>query len=68
MDIRIKGTWYSPDKRRSLKINDTAMASYYTVKENNKVSKQTQEVKVGKEGFGQFLDELVRNNWRHSTR
>ena len=65
MDIRIKGTWYSPDKRRSLKITDTALGSYYNVKEYTKVSKQT---KVGKEGFDQFLEELVRNNWRHSTR
>lgn len=67
MDNRIKGTWHSPDNQKSIKIVPS-MGSYHNVKEYNKQTKHTQEVKVGKEGFDQFLDDLVRNNWRHTAR
>ena len=52
-----KGTWFSPDKRKSVKIIDTLGATY-TLKMYNKSTKITQELQVGKEGFNQFIDEL----------
>ena len=56
MDNITRGTWHSPDRQKSIKIKDT-YGSYYNVMEYNKQTKNTQEVKVGKEGFNQFLNE-----------
>ena len=67
MENITRGTWYSPDRLRSIKINNT-YGSYYNVLEYNKKSKNTQELKVGKEGFDQFITELVQNKWTHSPR
>jgi hypothetical protein len=67
MDNRIKGTWHSPDNQKSIKIVPS-INSYYNVKEYDKKTKHTQELKVGKEGFDQFLDDLVRMKWRQTAR
>lgn len=67
MDNITRGTWHSPDKVKSIKIKST-YGSYYNVLEYNKKSKLTQELKVGKEGFNQFIDELVRNKWTRTAR
>lgn len=67
MDNITRGTWHSPDKVKSIKIKPT-YGSYYNVLEYNKKSKLTQELKVGKEGFNQFIDELVRNKWTRTAR
>lgn len=67
MDTITRGTWHSPDKVKSIKIKST-YGSYYNVLEYNKKSKLTQELKVGKEGFNQFIDELVRNKWTRTAR
>jgi hypothetical protein len=67
MDDITRGTWYSPDRVRSIKIKNT-YGSYYQVMEYNKQSKNTQELKVGKEGFDQFIQELVSGKWTHSPR
>ena len=62
-----KGTWFSPDRRKSIKIIGTLGATY-TVKEYNKSTKITQELRVGKEGFNQFIEELINNKWTQSAR
>jgi len=67
MENITRGTWHSPDKVKSIKIK-TTYGSYYNVLEYNKQSKNTQELKVGKEGFDQFINELVQNKWTHSAR
>lgn len=67
MENITRGTWYSPDRVRSIKIKNT-YGSYYQVMEYNKQSKNTQELKVGKEGFDQFIQELVSGKWTHSSR
>ena len=67
MDNITRGTWHSPDKGKSIKIKAT-YGAYYNVLEYNKKSKLTQELKVGKEGFNQFIDELVRNKWTRTAR
>ena len=67
MDNITRGTWYSPDKVKSIKIKGS-FGSYYNVTEYNKHSKRTQELKVGIEGFDQFINELVNNKWTHSHR
>lgn len=67
MDNITRGTWHSPDRQKSIKIKDT-YGSYYNVMEYNKQTKNTQEVKVGKEGFNQFLNELISNKWTRSAR
>ncbi|MDA9002801.1 hypothetical protein N9J19_00365 [bacterium] len=67
MENITRGTWYSPDRLKSIKIK-TTYGSYYNVLEYNKKTKNTQELKVGKEGFNQFINELVQNKWTHSHR
>jgi len=67
MDNITRGTWHSPDKVKSIKIKNT-FGSYYNVMEYNRKTKLTQELKVGKEGFNQFIEELVNNKWTRSAR
>lgn len=67
MDINCKGTWHSPDKQRTIRIRGTH-GSYYDVTEYNKSTKHRQEIKIGKEGFDQFLSELKNGNWSHTNR
>lgn len=57
-----RGTWFSPDKQRTIKIKDT-FGPTYTVVEWNKQTKNSQEVRVGKEGIDQFVQELKQNKW-----
>lgn len=62
-----RGIWVSADKQKTIKIKPT-MNSYYDVEETHKRSKNVQHIKVGKEGVGQFIDELTRNRWVNKAR
>lgn len=61
------GRWVSKDNKRVITCKRPSFAGYVEVTEYNKQTKHRQTIKVGADGFDQFADELVQQQWKHIT-
>lgn len=61
------GKWISRDNNRVITCKRPTYAGYVEVTEYNKQTKIRQTIKVGADGFDQFADELVQQQWKHIT-
>jgi hypothetical protein len=63
-----QGQWTSQDNNRVITCKAPTHSGYVEVTEYNKQTKHRQTIKVGADGFDQFVDQLIDGKWKHTTR
>lgn len=61
------GVWTSKDRQRRMTIEDHGHG-WIDVSEYNKTTGNTQSIKVGRDGFNQFEDQLIDGGWTFSNK
>lgn len=63
-----EGVWTSKDRQRTVTIKYNGHSNWVDVEEYNRSTKHCQEIKIGKEGFNQFEDDLIHGGWTFDKR
>lgn len=63
-----QGVWTSKDRQRTMTVKYNGHSGWVDVEEFNRSTKHCQQIKVGKDGFNQFEDQLIDGGWVFTER